>query len=55
MAKLHPPKVTEKLVPSFTSEELSNWSGPARAGRSRSAGTTRSSRCSGRLASGCQS
>src|ERR1022692_1039854 len=55
MAKLHPPKVTEKLVPFSPAKNYQNGSGPARAGRSLSAGTTRSSRCSGRLASGCQS
>jgi len=55
MAKLHPPKVTEKLVPFSPAKNYQNWSGPARAGRSLSAGTTRSSRCSGRPASGCRS
>jgi site-specific recombinase XerD len=49
MAGLHPPKVTGKLVPVFTSQELSRL---ARAAASRSAVTPRSSRCSRRPASG---
>ena len=45
MAGLRAPKVREKLVPVFTSEELSAWRRRARAGRSASGVTLRSSRC----------
>ena len=48
MTRLRAPKVTEKLVPVFTSEELSAWRRPARAGASPSGVTRRSSRCSPR-------
>ena len=49
MARLRAPKVTEKLVPVFTSEELSRAGArPARAARSPSGVTPRSSRCSRR-------
>jgi integrase len=51
MARMHPPAVTEKLVPVFTSENYRNWRGPARAAASPSGETPRSSPCSRRPAS----
>jgi site-specific recombinase XerD len=44
MSRLRAPKVSDKLVPVFTSEELSALGKPARAARSPSAATRRSSR-----------
>ena len=48
MTGLRAPKVSEKLVPVFTSEELPRCRRRARAGRSLSGATPRSSRCSPR-------
>jgi len=52
MAGLHPPKVTSKLVRSSPARSCRGWHGPAQAAASRSAVTSRSSRCSRRAASG---
>jgi integrase/recombinase XerD len=53
MAGLAPPRVPAKLVPVFTSEELTRLERRARAAGSPSAATPRSSQCSPRPASGC--
>ena len=55
MARLRPPKVTEKLIPVSPAENYRSWRRPARAGRLPSAATWRSSRCSGRRGSVCRS
>ena len=55
MANLKPPKVGDKLVPVFTEDELAACWPRARAAASRTAATTRSSRCSRTPASGCPS
>ena len=55
MARLRPPRVTEKLITVFTSVELSKLEKACAAGRLLSAATSRSSRCSGRPGSGCLS
>jgi hypothetical protein len=52
MTRLRAPKVTENLVPVFTSEELSAWRRPTRAARSPSGAMPRSSPCSRRPESG---
>jgi Phage integrase, N-terminal SAM-like domain len=55
MTALQPPRVTEKLVPVFTREELARLEHACRAAASRSAAIPRSSRCSRRPASGSPS
>ena len=55
MARLRPPRVTEKLIPVSPAENYRSWRRSARAGRLPSAATWRSSRCSGRRGSGCRS
>ena len=47
MARLRPPRVTEKLIPVSPAENYRNWRRLAQAGRLPSAATSRSSRCSG--------
>ena len=55
MAGLRPPKVTGKLVRCSPALNYRNSSAPAKAGRSPSAATRRSSRCSARPGSGYRS
>ena len=55
MAGLQPPRVTDKLVPVFTREELTRLEHACAGRASRSAATPRSSQCSGRPASGSPS
>ena len=52
---IRPQGSPRRSSPFSPAEDYRNCGGPAGAGRSLSAGTTRSSRWSGRLASGCQS